>query len=264
VRLLYRIAIPLLIAFMLLHHLGDWLRKTLVLRFAPARKLAPALAAVRGGVPRDAAHFRMHRMERIQHGLLIVSFTVLVWSGFALRFSNQWWAQPILLWEGGQLRGVVHRMAGAVMIALAVVHVISLIVNPGLRNHWKALLPKWRDVREAFGQTLYNIGLRKTPPSVSAHSYVEKVEYWAVIWGTLIMAATGLMLWANTLMLTWAPRVALDLAAVIHFYEAVLATLAIVVWHFYMVIFDPVVYPVDPAWLTGYTVRDRSEGTDAD
>ena len=34
-------------------------------------------------------------------------------------------------------------------------------------------------------------------------------------------------------------------------YEAVLATLAILVWHLYFVIFNPDVYPMNLSWLTG-------------
>jgi len=37
----------------------------------------------------------------------------------------------------------------------------------------------------------------------------------------------------------------------VHFYEAVLATLAILVWHLYFVIFNPDVYPMNMAWFTG-------------
>jgi hypothetical protein len=48
----------------------------------------------------------------------------------------------------------------------------------------------------------------------------------------------------------------LDVATSVHFYEALLATLAIVVWHFYTVIFDPDVYPMDTAWLTGVSVKE--------
>jgi len=42
-----------------------------------------------------------------------------------------------------------------------------------------------------------------------------------------------------------------DVAITVHFYEAVLATLAIVVWHLYGVIFDPDVYPMNWAWFDG-------------
>jgi hypothetical protein len=63
------------------------------------------------------------------------------------------------------------------------------------------------------------------------------------------------MLWANNIALRFLPKSWLDVATTVHFYEAVLATLAIVVWHFYSVIFDPEVYPLDTAFLTGTSVR---------
>jgi cytochrome b subunit of formate dehydrogenase len=75
------------------------------------------------------------------------------------------------------------------------------------------------------------------------------------VWGAILMSISGAMLWANTFVLRWLPRTWLDAATAIHFYEAVLATLAIVVWHLYYVMFDPDVYPMEPSWLTGYTVR---------
>jgi hypothetical protein len=76
-----------------------------------------------------------------------------------------------------------------------------------------------------------------------------------VVWGAVVMALTGVMLWANNLMLALLPKLWLDVATSVHFYEAVLATLAIVVWHFYSVIFDPDVYPMDTAWFSGFSAR---------
>ena len=89
--------------------------------------------------------------------------------------------------------------------------------------------------------------------------YVEKVEYWAALWGTVITAVTGLVLWFENLTLTWLPGWVPEAATVLHFLEAILATLAILVWHFYSVIFDPAVYPMDPAWLTGKPTFTRAE-----
>jgi hypothetical protein len=37
---------------------------------------------------------------------------------------------------------------------------------------------------------------------------------------------------------------ALNLFTVVHYYEAILATLAILVWHMYFVVLDPTVYPL--------------------
>ncbi|HNY39920.1 MAG TPA: hypothetical protein PKJ41_05980, partial [Bryobacteraceae bacterium] len=76
------------------------------------------------------------------------------------------------------------------------------------------------------------------------------------VWGTAVMAVTGTALWANNWMLANAPKVWYDFSRVVHYYEAVLATLAIVVWHFYSVIFDPEVYPMDPSWYSGYSPRE--------
>jgi cytochrome b subunit of formate dehydrogenase len=119
------------------------------------------------------------------------------------------------------------------------------------------MIPRTRDAREAASNFAYNLGLGSERPPRSSHSYIEKAEYWAVVWGAAIMASTGLLLWANNLALKLFPKIVLDMATSIHFYEAVLAACAIVIWHFYSVIFDPDVYPLDTAFLKGYRPEAR-------
>ncbi len=251
VRRFYLGVIPFTLGFMILHHLGDWIRKLLRMRLQ-AQVSAPA------PVPLRHAEVRMLRFERIQHFLLLTSFMVLVWSGFALKYPDAWWAMPLVAYESAYpFRGTIHRIAAAVLVAVSIIHVISLLVNRRLRTHWLTMLPRRNDVYEMLGALAYNLGLRSTKPVISPHSYVEKVEYWAVVWGTFIMAVTGFLLWFNNWSLRWMPKSWLDAATSIHFYEAVLASLAILIWHFYTVIFDPDVYPMDPAWLTGRSVRRR-------
>jgi cytochrome b subunit of formate dehydrogenase len=245
VRRFYLIVIPLTLGFMILHNAGDWIRKLLHLRGSHAPRI----------IPQAPGEVRMLPFERVQHALLALSFVVLVWTGFALKYPDQWWARPLLIHQS--LRGVVHRAAGAVMIAVSLVHLVSLVINRGLRNHWKELLPTRRDPAEAAANLAYNLGLRSVKPTRSSHSYLEKAEYWAVVWGTLVMALTGVALWANNWMLAMFPKSWLDVATSIHFYEALLAALSILIWHFYSVIFDPDVYPLDTAWLNGRTVRQR-------
>jgi hypothetical protein len=77
------------------------------------------------------------------------------------------------------------------------------------------------------------------------------MEYWALVWGTIVMASTGCMAWFKVGVGTVVPRWIVDDALTMHFYEAILATLAILVWHFYMVIYDPETYPMNWAWLDG-------------
>ena len=98
---------------------------------------------------------------------------------------------------------------------------------------------------------LHYLGLKREKPEYARFTYAEKAEYWALVWGMFVMAGTGIMLWAKVFFGNLLPRWFLDIATAIHFYEAVLATLAIVVWHFYQVFFDPDVYPMNGAWLDG-------------
>jgi hypothetical protein len=65
------------------------------------------------------------------------------------------------------------------------------------------------------------------------------------------MIVSGLMLLLDNQVLRVLPLEALDVAWVVHFWEAWLATLAIGVWHMYSTVFNPDVYPMNPSWLTG-------------
>jgi hypothetical protein len=84
-----------------------------------------------------------------------------------------------------------------------------------------------------------------------------------VVWGGAVMILTGGLLWATDFILTWLPKVVLDVATAIHLYEAILATLAVLIWHFYSVIFDPDVYPLDAAVLSGFSTRPRRSESEA-
>jgi cytochrome b subunit of formate dehydrogenase len=96
----------------------------------------------------------------------------------------------------------------------------------------------------------HNLG-RGPHPGFGKFNYAEKAEYWAFLWGTLVMALSGAVLWFNDFSLKYLPKWVSDVSTAVHWYEAILATLAILVWHFYFVIFDPDVYPMERAWLTG-------------
>jgi cytochrome b subunit of formate dehydrogenase len=250
VREFYLLVIPVTIGLMLLHNGGDWIRKLIGARFRTRRAAPPDSrgAHAHGGI-------RMLPFERVQHAVLALSFLTLVWTGFALKYPDQWWARPLLLLEGRySMRSLIHRVAAAVFLGISVTHAVSLVASRKLRAHWKEMLPSMNDPREALSNFAYNLGLGDQPPGRSSHSYVEKAEYWAVVWGAAVMAASGVMLWANNIALKLLPKVWLDVATSVHFYEALLATLAIVVWHFYSIIFDPDVYPLNTAFLTGVSV----------
>ena len=108
----------------------------------------------------------------------------------------------------------------------------------------------------------YYLGLSTEKPEFGRFNYAEKAEYWAVAWGAVVMIATGVLLWANNIAMKNLPKSWLDVATSVHFYEAVPATLAIVVWHFYSIIFDPDVYPLNTAFLTGASVKKEEHSAE--
>ncbi len=194
---------------------------------------------------------RMTVAERWQHGLLLVSFIVLVYTGFALKFPDTWLFRWFAALEGGYaIRGWTHRGAGVLLILAGLWHLGYLPTRQG-RSYLLAMLPRAQDVKEAVQNILYLAGLRAESPTFDRFSYIEKVEYWALIWGSAVMIATGLLLWFVNLTLRLFPLWVVDLLTLIHYYEAWLATLAILVWHFYFVIFNPDVYPMNWSWITG-------------
>ncbi|MGA8109039.1 MAG: cytochrome b/b6 domain-containing protein, partial [Acidobacteriaceae bacterium] len=127
------------------------------------------------------------------------------------------------------------------------------------------MVPGLRDVKDAVATVEYNLGRRDQAPRYARFNYAEKAEYWALVWGTMVMAITGIALWFNNWILAHVPHPAavLSISTAIHFYEAILATFAILIWHFYAVILDPDIYPVKWTALTGYApeheVRDVPE-----
>ena len=239
VRFTYLWLIGLTIGGMVAHNLLDWLRK--------ARQPSPMPVLLLRDEPE-----RMPRAVRWQHGLVMTTFPILVYSGFALKYPESWWAAPLLHFENGaNLRRLIHRAAALVMVAALVWHMVHLVVSPTLRACLWKLLPAMRDARVFFGTLAYYFGRRTHPPHSGTFNYAEKAEYWAFMWGSGVMAVTGFALWFANATLRYLPAWVPDAATAVHFYEAILATLAIIVWHFYWVVFDPDVYPMDWTWWTG-------------
>jgi cytochrome b subunit of formate dehydrogenase len=152
---------------------------------------------------------------------------------------------------GERVRGITHRAAGVTLIGVGVYHVVYVALTRQGRRLVRDFLPAPKDAFDAWGTLLYYLGRRTEKPAFPRFTYAEKAEYWALVWGLIVMAATGLMLWAKVWVGMLLARWWLDVATAIHFYEAVLATRAIIVWHFYQVFLDPDVYPMNWAWWDG-------------
>jgi cytochrome b subunit of formate dehydrogenase len=233
IRWIRRLYIPLIIVViggMVLHNFLIWRKKALAKRKAQERTVV-----------------RLTVQQRIQHWCLLSSFITLVITGFALAYPDSW----LGLVFGENVRRYGHRVAAVVLLAVGLYHVYYLLALEEGRRALKDLLPTLKDgfdIRDNLG---YYLGLASKRPAFARFNYAEKAEYWALAWGYFLMGLTGLMAWFKMGVGHWLPRWSVDVALAIHFYEAVLATLAIVVWHFYQVIFDPDVYPLNWAFWDG-------------
>jgi cytochrome b subunit of formate dehydrogenase len=243
---LYVVLITVVIGGMSLHNALDFFRKT-------RRKLAVQKGEI---VEPPAAHrlyLRMTVNERLQHLVLGVSFVALVLTGFMLRYPEAWWVVALrhLSVHVFEWRSFGHRAAGVVMLLSGIWHIGYILFTPEGRSLFRAMLPEWRDLTDPWKVLKYNLGLSPEKPAFGRFCYIEKAEYWAMAWGTVLMGLTGAILWFENASMGHISKLGFDIARTIHFYEAILATLAIIVWHFYFVIFNPDVYPMNLAWLTG-------------
>ncbi|MFQ6673320.1 MAG: cytochrome b/b6 domain-containing protein [Fidelibacterota bacterium] len=232
VQKIYIVAIIVIIGLMVIHWLIDLLRQIRLIMAKPQIR-------------------RMRPGEVWQHTLIMFSFIVLVISGFALRFSESWIAGFFFGWRSGfELRGTIHRMAAITFIVTVVWHAFYLFTGRGrvfLRDIW----PGATDFKDFWQRIRYNLGRSKETPQFGRFSYIEKAEYWALVWGAVIMIITGLLLWFDNYVVEFLPKSVLDVAHVVHYWEAWLALLAVAVWHLWSTIFNPHVYPMNPSWLTG-------------
>lgn len=232
VRLIYIVLIFVVIGAMFVHNVIVWQHKARAIR----RMQNPRMT-------------RMTTQQRWQHLVLLASFFILVITGFALKFPYTWLAQTFGM--GEHTRGLIHRIAGVVLIGAGIYHLFYLAMLAEGRKLIRDLCPMPKDLLDAIGAMLYYTGLSRTRPQYGRFNYAEKAEYWALVWGTGLMGATGVMLWAKVWVGSLIPRWWIDVATAVHFYEAILATLAIFVWHFYQVFADPDVIPMNWAWFDG-------------
>ncbi|MBU1937522.1 cytochrome b/b6 domain-containing protein [bacterium] len=188
----------------------------------------------------------------VQHMALSVAFILLAITGFALKYPDAWWVRMLSavgFTEG--LRSLLHRIMAVILVAVSVYHTVYLLMMRKGRDEFKALLPEKSDFVDLINTMRFYLGLGKRTPEYGRYDYMQKAEYWALIWGTLVMIATGFILWFPSELSPLLPSWVISAAQTIHLYEAWLATLAIVVWHFFFVIFHPEEYPMSWTWLTG-------------
>ncbi|HIE52454.1 MAG TPA: hypothetical protein EYP85_11900 [Armatimonadetes bacterium] len=204
-------------------------------------------------IPKGRTFLRFDLHQRLQHLLMLLSFFLTVLTGFPLKFPRAFWASPLArLWGGIDQTGIVHRFAAVMMMVACGYHLAYLAWKGLVKKHWQtAMQPRWKDVQDVGHNLLFFLGLKRTPPRFDRFTYYEKFDYWAVFWGIFIMAGSGVLLWFPVVWTRWLSPILLEAAQVAHSDEALLAVLAVFIWHFYNVHFNPRNFPLNLVWLTG-------------
>ncbi len=198
------------------------------------------------------AILRMNKNEIWQHMLLTITFTVLAITGFALRYPDAWWVNALaFIGMDEAVRAFVHRLMAGLLIATSLYHIGYLWFTGRGRDLLKCMLPRPKDAVRAVGTMMFYMGMREKQPVHGMFDYTQKAEYWALVWGTIVMALTGFILMFPDIVTAFLPAWVIRVSETIHFYEAILAVGAIIIWHFFFTIFIPREYPMSWIWLTG-------------
>jgi len=224
-------------------------------------------------IAEDEAFVRMSLVERLQHGAVLVVFVLLILTGLPLLLHGlkifKWVFSPE---KSFYVRGLIHRAAAVGLIAAAVWHAASTAFTSRGRRNLKDMLPRAKDVRDAVQSLGFNLGLSRylrrhrlgkafferhpfwlfeAAPLLERYSFIEKFEYWSLVWGTMIMILSGFFMWRVDLSLRLFPLWVHNIFILVHSYEAVLALLAILTWHMYNVHLNPEDFPMSKVWLNG-------------
>jgi cytochrome b subunit of formate dehydrogenase len=216
--------------------------------------------------------------QRIQHWVLAVLFALLVITGFPLKFADQRWSQVVIDQFGGlNTARLMHHWGGFLLViglAVHVIYILATMVQKARRAHRAGhrlgpiqsllALPLWigpRDILDFVHLLAHLLKLRKDRPSFGRFSIKEKFEYIGVFWGTLLLGATGFLLWGAEISSHFVSGRFLNFALIGHTYEAFLAIIHVGILHIVNVMLSPNVFPLSPATLTGETpVAELSEG----
>ena len=179
---------------------------------------------------------RFTAAQRFEHIVLLVTFSGLALTGIPQKFASEGWAQTLINLMGGiESIRIVHRILATILMAEAIYHGGIISYKLYVLGRRATMLPGKRDLRDVLQWIAFNLGLRKDHPHLPRYNFGEKVEYLAVVWGTIIMVITGFMLWNPIATSSVLPGEVIPAARTAHGSEALLAVLSIVIWHMYNV-----------------------------
>lgn len=179
-------------------------------------------------------YMRFPLARRIEHWIMMLSFTLLGLTGLPQRFPDASLSRSIMDILGGiEAIRTIHHTAAIVMMFGTAWHILVMGYSVFVMRDQMSMLPTFQDAKDAIQALLYNVGFAKTYPQMGRYTFEEKMEYWAFVWGAIVMGVTGFMMWNPITATRFLPGELVPAAKAAHGGEAVLAVLAIIIWHMY-------------------------------
>lgn len=201
-------------------------------RLHTARALAARLQIAPDGTK---TFLRFTQVQRLEHQILIITFTLLAVTGLLQRYSALflvgWTINTVF--GGVETLRTLHHLAAILFIFQSLYHLSEILIVWFVKRERGSMWPSRQDFRDIGQMVKYNLGRAERKPAYGRFSIEEKIEYWALLWGTTIMILTGLTQWFPTWITLILPGITIPLARAIHGWEAILATLSILIWHMY-------------------------------
>jgi len=206
--------------------------------------------------PETKSYIRFDLVQRLQHIIFLISFSVLGFTGLPQKFPLSPISVGLFKVVGGiETARLIHHTSAIVMMIVSVFHVLEVLYRMMVLRTPISMIPWINDIIHVYEDVLYYLGLRKHKAYYGRYSYAEKAEYLALLWGTIVMGLTGFMMWNPISTLRILPGEAVPAAKAAHGGEAVLAVLAIIIWHFYHVH----IKHLNPSMLTGKLSHEEME-----
>lgn len=207
--------------------------------------------------------------QRVQHWVLFLSFTALVITGFPIKFADRDWAAWLIDEIGSLGRArLIHRWAGVVLIAGCIYHLVYVSIHMLKQSRRSGrgfirtflnlpMVMNLDDLKQMRELLKFLLFMRKTRPPAGRFTLEEKFEYFGVFWGSMLLGATGILMWANAWTSGLFTGRLLTIANLLHTFEAYLAFLHVGILHMVTVIFSPIVFPISPAMVSGDTPPEK-------
>lgn len=195
---------------------------------------------------------------RIQHCVLMIAFIMLAATGLALRYDTTWFGRLMVMLEGGfESRGILHRIFAILSILLTFYHLYYVVFTDEGHRELMKLKPAWKDVLNLSRAISYHLRMDDRPPAYGKYTTVQKIQYFGVVAGLILMIITGFILWFESTAMLVIPLWLFQLTWVVHGAEGLLIFLLLFLWHMYNVHLNPDVFPMSRKWLDGKISRNE-------